>query len=98
MARNSKAARAPTSLLSVALCPHSWDLKHWPEHVYPHTRGRARYLVRMHKLELIAAGALARVGREFVFPGAQYTRWLQREATRALHMDVEPNRSGGNRL
>lgn len=78
---------------AVAACPHSWDLEHWPEAVYPHERGRARYLVRMHKLDLIAAGALARVGREFVFLGGPYTRWLQKQTTRAAVFDIAPNRA-----
>jgi hypothetical protein len=30
-------------------------------------------MIRMHKLDLIAAGALARLGREFVLLGQQYT-------------------------
>lgn len=57
--------------------PHSWDLQHWPEAVYPHNKSRARWLVRAHRAELLAAGAIARVGRELVFFGERYTRWLQ---------------------
>jgi hypothetical protein len=93
--RKEDAARVSGSLkgTAVAACPHSWDLEHWPEAVYPHERSRARYLVRMHKLDLIAAGALARVGREFVFLGAQYTRWLQKQTTRAAVFDIAPNRA-----
>jgi len=34
--------------------PHSWDLEHWPVHVWPHTRYCARYMIRLHKLDLIA--------------------------------------------
>lgn len=57
--------------------PHSWDLEHWPTHVYPHTEGRARWLIRAHKDQLILAGAVTRVGRELVFFGTEYSRWLQ---------------------
>jgi len=45
--------------------------------VYPNTTSRARYLIRAHKTELLAAGALCRVGRELVVIGAKYHRWLE---------------------
>jgi hypothetical protein len=64
--------------------PHSWDLEHWPVHVSPHSPDRARYLIRTSKCELIAAGALCRVGRQLVLLGAGYTRWLQ--TARALRV------------
>lgn len=72
--------RKPTSNAAEP-APHSWDLEHWPAHVYPHATGRARYLVRVHRDELLVAGALTRVGREFVVLGARYTRWLERQAS-----------------
>ena len=76
---------------SAQAAPHSWDLEHWPESVYPHTTSRARYLTRIHKHELIACGVLSRVGREFVFLGAPYTRWLQKQAMRAAKYDLAVN-------
>ena len=60
--------------------PHSWDLEHWPPHVYPHGESRARYLIRAYRDELMAAGALVRVGRELVVIGDRFTRWLQMQA------------------
>jgi hypothetical protein len=57
--------------------PHSWDLEHWPGHVYPHTESRARWLIRAHRDELILAGAMTRVGRELVMFGNEYSKWLQ---------------------
>jgi hypothetical protein len=89
----SAAHAAPAKGIAVQAAPQSWDLEHWPAHVYPHERGRARYLIRAHKIELIAAGALARVGREFVILGQQYTRWLQKQTTRAAAYSIAPNRA-----
>ncbi len=57
--------------------PHTWDMEHWPPGVWPHTEGRARYVIRAHKDQLFLAGAMTRVGRELVFFGAAYTKWLQ---------------------
>lgn len=65
---------------TAAPAPHSWDLEHWPPGVYPHAEGRARYLLRCHRDELMAAGALVRVGRELVVIGDRYSRWLQTRA------------------
>jgi hypothetical protein len=80
------------SLTSAALpAPHSWDMEHWPPHVWPHDTNRARYIVRTCKTELIDAGALSRIGREFVLIGASYTRWLQQNGARAARWDIAPN-------
>jgi hypothetical protein len=84
---------APAKGIAVQAAPQSWDLEHWPAHVYPHDKARARYLIRAHKCELIAAGALARIGREFVIIGMPYTRWLQKQTTRAAVYDIAPNRA-----
>jgi hypothetical protein len=56
--------------------PHSWDLEHWPPHVYPHSENRARYLIRAYRDELLKFGAISRIGREIVILGAAYTKWL----------------------
>jgi hypothetical protein len=71
---------------------HSWDLEHWPEHVYPHNTGRARYLVRVYKGELVAAGVLCRVGRELVFFGERYVRWLERRRADVPGYVIPPKR------
>ena len=72
--------------------PHSWDLEHWPTGVYPHTTGRARYMVRSHRDELLAAGALSRVGRELIVLGARYTRWLEARSTEVPDFEIAANR------
>lgn len=69
--------------------PHSWDLEHWPAHVYPHTEGRARWLLKAHRDELLRAGVLSRVGRELVVLGAHYSRWLEGKS-----VDVPDFRNG----
>lgn len=70
----------PKSRTTTAAAPHSWDLEHWPPEVYPGSEPRARYLCRAYRDELLAAGALTRVGRELVVLGARYARWLESRA------------------
>jgi len=72
--------------------PHSWDIEHWPDHVYPGSPSRARYLIRSHKDDLIRAGALARVGRELVIFGSRFARWLETHAS-----DVPGYQAAANR-
>jgi hypothetical protein len=64
--------------------PHSWSLKEWPQDYYPNDSSKATYLVRAHRDELTAAGALVRVGRELVIIGAPYVRWMQKKGA-AVH-------------
>jgi hypothetical protein len=70
----------------------SWDLEHWPPGVYPHSPSRARYLLRMHRNELLVAGALARVGRELVVLGPRYTKWLEKRAAFVPDFEIVPNK------
>lgn len=72
--------------------PHSWDMEHWPEHVWPHTRDRARYVVRLYRDDLVREGALSRVGRELVFFGARYSRWLEKRAALVPDFEIAANR------
>jgi hypothetical protein len=65
--------------------PASWALKSWPPDVYPNGTDRARRVLREHRDELLAAGSLARVGRELVVIGSRYQRWLER---RTAHVPV----------
>lgn len=77
---------------SAAQAPHSWDLEHWPTSVYPHSENRARYLIRSQKDALVAAGALARVGRELIVMGDRYTKWLQLQSVNVPNFIAAPNR------
>lgn len=63
--------------------PHSWDLEHWPAHVWPGTTSKAKYFGRVFRNELLIAGAVARVGRQLVFFGSNYTKWLQTHRVKA---------------
>ncbi|MGH8228270.1 MAG: hypothetical protein ACREU3_10275 [Steroidobacteraceae bacterium] len=82
----------PRQLSVRAEIPHSWDVEHWPAGVYPHSEGRARYLIRTYKDELLREGAMSRVGRELVFLGARYSRWLERRAAYVPDFEIAPNR------
>lgn len=72
--------------------PHSWDMENWPDFVYPHKTQRARYLVRTYRDELMRDGVMARVGRELVFFGARYVRWLEKHAANVPDYQIAPNR------
>jgi hypothetical protein len=59
------------------LVPHSWPARKWPESVHPGEINAARWIVRSFRNELVAAGALARVGKCLVVIGPRYVRWLE---------------------
>jgi hypothetical protein len=60
-------------------------------HVFPNTTQAARYVVRFHRAELIAAGALVRVGRELCILGGPYAKWLVRKARLVASYTVPMN-------
>lgn len=62
--------------------PHSWDFENWPESVWPNSADRARWVVRSNRRELMAEGALSRIGKRVVILGRGYARWLSRQADR----------------
>ena len=72
--------------------PHSWDLEHWPQSVFPNTPGKARGVVRAHQNDLLRAGALLRVGRAIVILGARYSAWLENQSVNVPGFDIAPNR------
>ncbi len=77
-----------------SLLPHSWLIEDWPREVVPGNADRGRYLVRMHRRELEAAGALSRVGRQLVVLGEPYSRWLQSRARHVAEFQpISPNRT-----
>jgi hypothetical protein len=82
----------PRSRSPAAEIPHTWDIEHWPDFVYPHTPQRARYLVRTYRDELTRDGVMARVGRELVFFGSRYARWLEKRAANVPGYVPAPNR------
>ncbi len=61
---------------TVASVPHSWDCHSWPPTVFPCSSDRARWIVRSYRSELVANGALSRMGKTLVILGKGYARWL----------------------
>ena len=60
----------------------------WPSDVFPSDANPAHYIVRVHRAELLAAGALSRIGRQIVVLRLPYTSWLARHASRVE--DIRP--------
>ena len=56
--------------------PQSWAAKDWPEQVYPGSARRARKLLKVHRVALLAHGALGRVNRDLIVFGLGYGAWL----------------------
>lgn len=69
----------------------SWSLAHWPADVYPNTADRARRVLRFYRGELMACGALARVGRELIVFGDAYIRWVRSKAANVDGFKIPPN-------
>jgi hypothetical protein len=59
--------------------------------VYPGVVSKGRYVVRAHRTELIAIGALVRIGRGLVVMGAAYSSWLSRQGERVRDFRIAPN-------
>jgi hypothetical protein len=67
--------------------PHSWDFDNWPSTVWPNDPIRAKWVVRSNRRDLVAEGALSRVGKKIVILGRGYSRWLARRADRVGQYD-----------
>ena len=77
----------------VSVVPHSWAIDEWPPAVYPHRPSRGKYIVRAFRSQLIAAGALTRVGRDLVVLGTGYSAWLSKQADKVDGFAIAPNRA-----
>jgi hypothetical protein len=77
----------------VSPLPHSWLVAEWPSHVTPCRPNAGRQLVRVHRSELIACGALVRVGRNLTILGAGFAEFLARKAGRVEGYEIAPNRA-----
>ncbi len=64
----------------VSPLPHSWLVNEWPPGVAPGRPNAGKNLVRTHKHELLACGALVRIGRELTILGEGYAVFLARRA------------------
>lgn len=84
-----------SSTTKVSPVPHSWPITLWPPEVYPNDPSKGRYIVRAHRKELVAAGALTRIGRDLVVFGAGYSKWLAKQSGRVAGFEVAANRARG---
>jgi NADPH-dependent 2,4-dienoyl-CoA reductase/sulfur reductase-like enzyme len=79
----------------ISTVPHSWPLNEWPVDVYPCRASKGKYTVRAHRDELIACGAIVRVGRDIVVIGGPYAAWLAKKGNRVSGFEIAPNRRDG---
>jgi hypothetical protein len=77
----------------VSTVPHSWAMDEWPQTVYPHRSSRGKYICRAYRDELIAAGALTRIGRDLVVLGTGYSAWLSKQSSKVADFTIAPNRA-----
>lgn len=77
----------------VSSMPHSWRLSDWPHGVTPNRVSAAKHLVRTHREELVACGALVRIGRDLTIIGEGYATFLARKAKRVDGYEIAPNRT-----
>ena len=52
--------------------------------------------MRCNRSDLVAAGALVRVGRQLVVIGKKYARWLELQASEVVDFEIAPNRKAVN--
>jgi hypothetical protein len=77
--------------IPVPSVPHSWKLDDWPREIYPGAASKGRYVVRAHRTELIARGALVRIGRDLVVMGGPYASWMAQQGERVKEYQIAPN-------
>jgi hypothetical protein len=80
------------SKLKAAPLPHSWLASEWVSGVAPNRQLAANHLIRTHRDELIACGALCRIGRNLVVIGEGYAQFLARKVKRVEGYQIAPNR------
>lgn len=73
---------------------HSWSIDCWPADVFPGDPGKAKWLVRERRRELVEANCLARIGRQIIVFGGPYRKWLESRAgrERVIGFEIAPNR------
>jgi hypothetical protein len=88
----SKLKATPPPKPKAAALPHSWLASEWPANVAPNRQGAAKHLIRTHRQELIACGALCRIGRSVTVLGAGYAVFLaKRMGTPVTDFLIAPN-------
>jgi hypothetical protein len=76
----------------------SFGAKNWPPDIYPGSYSKGRRLLRLNQIDLIRAGALARVGRELVVFVEPYTKWLQKQGAAVAGYECPANRDRSERI
>lgn len=76
----SKTKRSAAS----SIAPRSWELSTWPAEIWPHNAKRGQWIGRAYRKELLAAGAMTRIGMKLVFIGAKYESWLEHRANHVV--------------
>lgn len=69
----------------------SWSVPKWPDDVYPNSPTRARRVLRQYRNELMAYGALARIGRELIVFAEPYSKWVRSKASAVADFKIAPN-------
>jgi len=72
--------------------PHSWPVTKWPAHVWPGDAVRGKRFCRTYVDQLVAAGALVRMGRDLVVMGAPFTDYMRSQAAAVKDFEVPANR------
>ncbi len=86
---SSKKSASPAGAYA-SVSPREWSAR--AAHIWPHTSQRADYVCRAYRNELVAAGALVRVGKELIVRLEAYDRWLAKRARMVADYDVPANR------
>lgn len=72
--------------------PHDWTIDTWPAGLFPYNGASARHLIYVNQPQLLAAGALVRIGHKIVILAAGYLKWLASNASRVPEYDLACNR------
>ena len=82
--KSSRRRKSKRPLPASSAVPRSWELRTWPPAIWPHTAKRAQWIGRAYRDELLAAGAITRIGPTLVFIGAEYETWLKLRANHVV--------------
>jgi len=91
-----KPAPAPKPTASAGAVPHSWLLEAWPPNVAGNSKTGA-YWSRAYRDELLLEGALTRVGRQLIFFGRGFERWLLKKQPNVVDYTVAPSHGTDDR-
>jgi hypothetical protein len=72
--------------------PHSWPVAKWPLYVWPGDPVRGKRFCRTYVDELVAAGALVRMGRDLVVMGGPFTQYMLKQRDAVKDFEVPANR------